>query len=532
MKHTILNPIKYSIGVIFLASMSLSASNMTSATNIIDTKCTACHSGSISKGISRISDQRKTPEGWFMTLSRMQSAHGLQITNEEKQKVVAYLANTQGLTPSETADYRYILEQRPNMQEKEHDSLFTEMCIRCHSAARVGLQRRTSDEWKKLVNFHLGHFPTIEYHALSRDREWFDIAENQIAPYLGEKFPLNKQLWTKWKEQNTSTKVEGSWTLYGHTLGEGDFSATMNVKKIKDQNYSIELDGKYFDGRPLKGMGKAILYSGYEFRATLDINGIQYNQVFAINNNEVNGRMFESIHPEEGSLITGILNSSSKSKILAISPSSIKAGSSQTITIVGNNLEGKITLPKNISLRKVIHKSKNKIVISVYASSKASTKVGTLSVGKDTVKSALTVYEKIDSIKVFPTYAIARVGDGGGKTAKQHSVFEAYGFTAGKDKKIGTKDDISLGKVNATWRVEPFDAAAKADKDVLFAGKMDALSGRFTPSFAGPNPKRNFSTNNAGNLKVIATYNDSKSSLESQSHLIVTIQRWVNPPIN
>ena len=83
---------------------------------------------------------------------------------------------------SELTTNRYILEKTPNYQEDFKDSLFVEMCARCHSGARVGLQRRPSTEWDNLVNFHLGKFPTLEYQALARDRDWFDIAQKQIVP--------------------------------------------------------------------------------------------------------------------------------------------------------------------------------------------------------------------------------------------------------------------------------------------------------------------------------------------------------------
>jgi hypothetical protein len=39
------------------------------------------------------------------------------------------------------------------------------------------------------------------------------------------------------------------------------------------------------------------------------------------------------------------------------------------------------------------------------------------------------------------------------------------------------------------------------------------------------------STNNAGNLKVIAAVDDAGKSLTGEGHMIVTVQRWNNPPI-
>jgi len=152
---------------------------------IVQSKCLACHTEEShtkkNKGApqwSRISHQRKTPEGWLMTIGRMQMMHGLQISDDERTAVVKYLADRQGLAPEETADYRYAMERRLDTMETFEDSFFEEMCARCHSGARVGLQRRPAEEWEHLVHFHLGQWPSTEYQALARDRDWFPIALN------------------------------------------------------------------------------------------------------------------------------------------------------------------------------------------------------------------------------------------------------------------------------------------------------------------------------------------------------------------
>ena len=67
-------------------------------------------------------------------------------------------------------------------------------------------------------------------------------------------------------------------------------------------------------------------------------------------------------------------------------------------------------------------------------------------------------------------------------------------------------------------------------EDAKFAGTIDA-AGLFTPGDAGPNPERPMSTNNAGNLKVIATVEDGGESLTGEAHLYATVQRFVDTPI-
>ena len=136
------------------------------AVAILNGKCAACHERT-DGGLARIKDQRKTPEAWDMTIVRMMQLHGVEVTDDERAALVKHLADTQGLAPAETADYRYILERVPGtIEDPPTDELGT-MCARCHSYARVALQRRTEEEWRKLAHFHLGQYPTTEYQALT-----------------------------------------------------------------------------------------------------------------------------------------------------------------------------------------------------------------------------------------------------------------------------------------------------------------------------------------------------------------------------
>jgi hypothetical protein len=104
-----------------------------------------------------------------MSIARMQTMHGLQISDDDRRTLVKYLADTQGLAPSETDGVRYALERRLNTVE-HFDDQTSQMCGRCHSGARVALQRRPAQEWERLVNFHLGQWPSLEYQALVRHR--------------------------------------------------------------------------------------------------------------------------------------------------------------------------------------------------------------------------------------------------------------------------------------------------------------------------------------------------------------------------
>ncbi len=53
---------KIGLGVL-LSSLPLFAIDAQVGKEIINSKCTACHTGNLDTELSRISDQRKTPEG-------------------------------------------------------------------------------------------------------------------------------------------------------------------------------------------------------------------------------------------------------------------------------------------------------------------------------------------------------------------------------------------------------------------------------------------------------------------------------------
>ena len=140
------------------------------------------------------------------------------------------------------------------------------------------------------------------------------------------------------------------------------------------------------------------------------------------------------------------------------------------------------------------------------------------------------LYSQVDFLKVTPEYGISRVGGGGGPIPKVKAQFEATGYSFGPDGLANTEDDISLGMMPVIWTVDNFNDAAAKMQDAKYAGHITP-QGSFIPAVAGPNPDRKYSTNNAGDLKIIATYTDGDRTLTAEAHLIATVQRWNNPPI-
>lgn len=496
------------------------------AQDIINTKCVACHTKAGDQ-VNRL-QQRKSPEGWLMTVTRMRTMHQADLTPEEVRTVVKHLADTQGLAPTETAGSRYAMERSMNTVEQLKTEQFTQMCARCHSGARVMLQRRPLTEWEHLVHFHVGQFPTIEYQALGRDRDWVGIAFKEMVPWLAKELPYESKAWNDWKARTPVSPV-GRWTVAGRWPGKGDYAGVMEVRAGDGADrYAVSLDGAWADGSAMKGGGTALVYTGYEWRADLDIGGAKMRQVLALDGDRASGRIFEREQDANG----GVLHAARQgagTAVLALQPGHVRVGETSFLRIVGTALEGEVKLPRGVQLLETVSRNDQQLVLKVAVSRNAAKGVQAVQLGKATAN--LTVFDRVDYVKVSPDYAVGRIGGNGGSTPVVQGRFEAIAHSAGPDRKPGTRDDWVIGPVPAKWSVEPFDEVARSDRDVEFAGVMNPDTGVFVPGGAGPNPLRRMGTNNAGNLNAVATVREGGKTLVGKGRFIVTVQRWNNPPL-
>lgn len=496
--------------------------------------CLGCHTPT-DTGLSRISQQRKTPEGWEMTINRMRVMHGLQLVSGNLSEgeilgaLVKHFGDTQGLAPSETAPFRYLIEHDYN-QVESMDPLIGETCGRCHSGARVALQRRAPDEWNMLVDFHLGQWPSTEYSLYGRDREWLKIAREQVVPRLSSEYALDDPAWAEWQAA-PKPELEGEWTLASYLPGKGYFSAQMTTERTEDDTFSVSFDGAFLDGTPLSGTGAALVYTGYEWRGSVNLLGLDIRQAFAASEDgsQLVGRMYQSDQDAIGATIVAskVLD---KPIITGLQPPHIKQGTTSTITLTGANLDPNRIKVNGVSLIEASVINAHSVALKVSADKAVGSATVSIEGAED--EASLMVYDTVDAISIEPAYSVARIGANGGHTGKVNSVFAATGRSAGADGKVGTEDDLILGYLDdVVWRAVPRDAQAEADEDLKFAGQMDTDTGFFEPAGAGPNPARFRATNNAGNLNVEAQYNNGDTTLSASARLLVTVQRWNNPPL-
>ena len=368
------------------------------------------------------------------------------------------------------------------------------------------------------MHTHVGQWPTLEYHAFSRDRDWWRTATTELPKRLAAKWPLNTAAWTEW-QTHAPADLSGTWRVAGHRPGKGDYQGTLTVSRTGQDRYAVRHRLVLQDGTALEGEGEAILYTGYEWRGSVTLDGQPVREVFRLSADatRLEGRWFAADTVAGGDLVAV---RAERAQILAVQPAYLKAGQTAKLTIVGTGLSGNVDLGPGVTVRKVEAASADSITVVAEAASGASVGSHAVAVGAARQADALVVYDKVATVKVEPAYTIARVGDNGGPLPPVPAQFDA----------IAWDGDVRIGAVPATFRVDNFDQAAAELHDAKFAGKVDR-----TVCSCPPAPGRTRSgrsrTNNAGNLKVIATVKDGERTVTGEGQLLVTVQRWNDPPI-
>ena len=501
-------------------------------------RCVGCHTRDDHGQLSRMSGQRKTPEGWHMTLTRMQHNNGVVLSDREKDAVVKYLADTQGLAPSEAAAFRYVLERRNNTIEKYNainrpdPEGLARWCTTCHSYARMALQRRTDEEWRLLLYLHVAQFPAVEYHPQARTLSWWDEVVPSVPGTLARLFPLSDAAWTEWRAR-PSPDLSGTWRVVGHVPGVGLYTGTRTTKLNAADSYETTTTLEYADGKKETHEGTGVVYTGYEWRGRTSARRENVREVFAVSadGREIRGRWFVDRHSEQGAEFLAVKVEPGVQRVLAVDPVGIKAGAMSRITIYGVGLVGTPDLGPKLRAR-AVSSAPDRIVLDVVADKSAAIGVRPVKVGTAASDRTIAVYTAVDHLAVEPAYAFSRLGEGGGKVPYVGAQFDAIAYAVAPATAGGKAEAFPVGIVPAAWRLEPHTALAKEWNDQLYAGRMTS-TGQFVPAQSGINPARTVGTpNNTGDLDVKATAVIDGRTLEGSAHLVVsTGALFINVPI-
>jgi len=452
--------------------------------------------------------------------------------------------------------YRWFLEMRQVYAEEMPSPEIRMACASCHAFARPQTWRRTPTEWKLLVNMHIGYFPVSEYnsfHARPRPDGYGILPASQTPrqptsqsadsdlvgralEYLNKNNGLHSAAWSKWRAALEDPNLKGRWVLTASAPGKGKYYGTMIISPgdVPDLFKSEAALVGVADRSKTSFLGRAIVYTGYEWRGSSDAAGIgTVRQVMMISadQSKIEGRWFWGGYQEFG-LNVSARRASTDVTVLGTDVSSIHAGSRDVpVEIIGENFPvglstTDIEMGAGVHVKKIVAIKPEQISVLVDVDSNVITGFRSVSVKSRATPDALAVYDKIDYIKISDESALAHLGGAG--HPKGYIQFEAVGYNRGLDGVANTADDINLGPVPVKWSIEEFISHFN-DNDREFVGFINS-DGLFTPAPEGPNPQRRFMTNNTGDVWVVAKYQDKDSPehpLVAKSYLVVTVPSYV-----
>src|SRR5262245_54016567 len=241
-------------------------------------KCSSCHKKDEKGRLTRISFERRAPEGWQQAIKRMVRLNGLTLAPEDARAIVKYLSNNHGLAPEEAKPAMYFAEHRV-LDETVSDENVRTACTICHTYGLIISQRRTKEEWDLLVNMHAGYFPVVEFQGFRRFPPPPDAPPpppgadtrhpaDRAVEYLSKTFPLQTPEWGAWRANLRAPKLAGRWLLTGNQIGRGRVYGEVVIEPgAAEDEFTTKTKLTYVkDGVVSTRNGRSLVYTGYGWR--------------------------------------------------------------------------------------------------------------------------------------------------------------------------------------------------------------------------------------------------------------------------
>lgn len=490
--------------------------------------CLSCHGIDDGGHVERISDIRKTPEGWEATISRMQTAWGLDINDEDKNAIVKELSDKNGLAPEETEEVMYWLTNTGSdfepIEQEEYDRM-QNACLSCHAGGRPLAQYRTEEEWMKLKDFHIGFNPSSVYQMRGVN---FEEEAEEILAFLATIQPKESAEWEEWKNKDIDYDFEGEWRIVGYRPGFGLYSGHSTIE-TKDDHYFENRELLHDDGTKEKLEGNVRSYSGYSLRSSLQSGEDKIKGVFNLVEGEdiIKGRW--NYVKDKGKYADEVYYRVDNTDLLDTWPKTLRANTTETVRVIGSKLNDNLTADDftasdGLTIDSVEKQIGDDVWLNVTTDDLKDHY--TIALADGGTELSLSGYEQIDYIKVKPEQGYARLDYLDNKQSVQ---LEAIAFSNGEDGEQGTDDDIEVGMVKVDWELLEYH---EDGDDVAYVGEVDE-NGLFTPAEGGPNDERPLGTNNLGTVKAKATFTDphTDTELTDESIVVITLPDYI-PYIN
>ena len=504
---------------------------------IIIRRCQRCHERDDEGRMTRISYERKTPEGWQTSVRRMMALNDVSLGPDEAREVVRYLSNRQGLAPEELEPGRFEVERRLIEHVYEADRDVENTCIQCHSMGRVITQRRTREEWELLMATHRGLYPLVDFQGFQRGGDGPQPVDEAID-HLSEAFPLETPEWSAWAASMRTPRLAGTWALAGFEPGKGRIFGTVEISAgdAPDEFRSRASYTYAESGQEVNRSGQSIVYTGYQWRGRSNPGGAdELREVMTVDRGwrEMTGRWFTGAYDEFGPDVT--LTRASGPVLSGVHPRAIRTGASSTeLRVHGINLPANpdatdFDFGPGVRVESAMGGDGSQVTLRLSVDEDAAVGGRDLFVRGMSLAGAIQVHDGVDRLEVTPRAGMARIG--GANFPKGYQPYDAIGWDDGPDGEPNTEDDLRLGRVPVSWSMEEYTATFD-DDDIQYVGALGS-DGIFTPAIDGPNSSREGSRNNIGDVWVVATYAGSGAdpadagSLRARAHLIVTVPLYL-----
>jgi len=511
------------------------------------TYCRRCHVTDSAGMMQRVSYERKTPEGWELSIRRMITLNGVKLDPAVAKSIVRYLSDNHGIAPAELRPARFEVERRMVEYRYTADPRTENTCRACHSMGRVITQRRSRSEWDLLVATHRGLYPDVDFQAFRRGGPSNPDSAPQPHPmdaavtHLARAFPLRTPEWAAWSATMRPPHLEGTWLMTGTEPGRGAFYGRMTVTKgPADGEFVTQAAYRYAEtGQTVRRSGKSVVFTGYQWRGrstdpsmrATDTVGLREVMFVEPGWEEMSGRWFTGAYDETG-MDVSLRKIGPGPIVVGTAPRALRSGTrGLDVTIFGANFPRAMTpaaidFGPGVTVAQIVRATPDSITVRVNVDSAAAVGKRDLYAAGAPLRDAAVVYNTINRLKVTPLAGMARVG--GTVFPKQLQQFEAFAYYNGPDGRADTDDDLEIGRVNATWSLEEYGVTYD-DDDLKFVGTLDQ-KGLFTPNLDGPNPARSHNRNNIGDVWVVASYQPADKSakpLKARAHLVVTVPLYV-----
>jgi quinohemoprotein amine dehydrogenase len=319
-------------------------------------------------------------------------------------------------------------------------------------------------------------------------------------------------------------KLAGTWQVFGYEPGRGTYRGEARVTEAGNAEYKLSGKLAYADGTTETFAGDGTLYGGVALRTRTTNNGFAGRGAYIVGSDAIVGETHLPA-PDFHTSRARWLRSGDAPKVARVVPGFVLTGEKTTLVVEGVNLpDAKAAdiafagAPVKVLGVRRLGPDALEVQVTSAAEKLGAAKLTVKGVDAGTV----TLAPRIDGIAIAPETGRARLS-GGTYYPPEGVQFEALAYAKSG---AGKQDRVTLGPVPATFRLAE-EKTRPDDDDLVWVGGIKP-NGTYLPTGDyGPNPSRNYSTENSGLVKVVAQYKRGGQTYQAEALLAVTVPDYI-----